>query len=88
MKIVFFAYIPDGRVSGFCPWRADGDYAANGHGLTAADRAENNPLDEDETIIDIVECKTFNDAKRHLNFLAGRDPEKGIDEWGEEELTK
>lgn len=88
MKIAFFAYIPDGRYSGFCQWRADGDYTKSGHDLDAKTLAENDPLNERETLIDVLDCVNFNDAKRHGNILAGRDPEDSIDAFGDEVLDR
>lgn len=77
MKMAFFAYTYNGMVAGFCQARlgSDDEYSRGGF-----------YLDEDVHVIDIVECRTFNDAKRHQNILAGRDPEEGIDDWGEEVL--
>lgn len=74
MKIAFFANPSDGgRYAGFCQFRADGDYSRVG-------------FDEGERVIDVLECKTFNDAKRHGNMLGDFSENVDADPWGDELL--
>lgn len=78
MKMAFFAYTDNGMTAGFCKAElgSDDEYSRGGFFL-----------DENVHVIDIAECHTFNDAKRHQNELNGVDREEGIDDWGEEVLS-
>lgn len=73
MKIAFFANPSDGgRFAGFCQFRADGDYTKAG-------------FYDGEQVIDVMECQTFNDAKRHGDMLADRNQdEENYHTWGDE----
>ena len=80
MKIAFFANPVDGRYAGFCRWNAAGRYV----GMQSED--DGGRL-VDDIVIDVAECRTFNDAKRHGNMLAGFDPEDGVSHDGDFVMT-
>lgn len=83
MKMAFFAATNHGMVAGFCPYREDGVYQG-----FEWDWDDEETEEEHFFVVDVVDCETFNDAKRHQNVLAGRDPEEGIDAWGDSPLGR
>lgn len=66
-KVAFFADTETGKCVGFCKWRSDGNYSSMGF------------YEPTEHIIDIEYCTSFNDAKRHSNYLKGYPLEEGVD---------
>lgn len=72
MKMAFFASVVHGRFAGFSEWRPDGNYQPF---METEDDAGNWVPD---ILLDVLECATWNDARRHANYLADFGPEDGV----------
>lgn len=72
MKIAFF-FTSDGWPAGFSQYREDGVYPSFQWDWDFEFSGE-----ERYHVIDVAECRTWNDAYRHRNMLAGWDPDENV----------